>query len=143
MKVPFSWIKEFVEIDVSAEELGEKLVSAGFEIEEVINLRDTIKNVVVGQVNSIVKHADSDHLNICQVNVGEQVLQIVTGAQNVKAMDKVPVAMDGAVLPDGKTIKSGELRGVKSEGMILCAEKDGVVTLIEPSPEMPEGSVVR
>ncbi len=127
MKVPFSWIKEFVEIDVSAEELGEKLVSAGFEIEEVINLRDTIKNVVVGQVNSIVKHADSDHLNICQVNVGDQVLQIVTGAQNVKAMDKVPVAMDGAVLPDGKTIKSGELRGVKSQGMLCSGGELGLI----------------
>ena len=127
MKVPFSWIKEFVEIDVNAEELGEKLVSAGFEIEEVINLRDTIKNVVVGQVNSIVKHADSDHLNICQVNVGDKVLQIVTGAQNVKAMDKVPVAMDGAVLPDGKTIKSGELRGVKSEGMLCSGGELGLI----------------
>ena len=120
MKVPFSWIKEFVDIDVSAQELGDKLVSAGFEIEEYINLRDSIRNVVVGQVESIEKHKDSDHLNICLVNVGKEVLQIVTGAQNVRKGDKVPVALDGAVLPDGKRIKSGELRGVASNGM-LCS----------------------
>ncbi|MGN0768543.1 MAG: phenylalanine--tRNA ligase subunit beta, partial [Christensenellales bacterium] len=120
MKVPFSWIKEFVDIDVSAQELGDKLVSAGFEIEEYINLRDSIQNVVVGQVESIEKHKDSDHLNICLVNVGKEVLQIVTGAQNVRKGDKVPVALDGAVLPDGKRIKSGELRGVASNGM-LCS----------------------
>lgn len=120
MKVPFSWIKEFVDIDVSAQELGDKLVSAGFEIEEYINLRDSIRNVVVGQVESIEKHKDSDHLNICLVNVGKEVRQIVTGAQNVRKGDKVPVALDGAVLPDGKRIKSGELRGVASNGM-LCS----------------------
>lgn len=128
MKVPFSWVKDFVDINVSAEELGEKLVSAGFEIEEIINLRDTIQNVVVGCVLDIKKHEDSNHLNICKIDIGSKILQIVTGAQNVKAGDKVPVALDGSVLPDGKIIKSGELRGVKSEGM-LCS--GGELNLIE------------
>lgn len=127
MKVPFGWIKEFVDIDISAQELGDRLVSAGFEIEEYINLRDNIKNVVVGKVESIEKHKDSDHLNICLVNTGKEVLQIVTGAQNVKKGDKVPVALDGAVLPDGKHIKSGELRGVMSCGMLCSGEELGLV----------------
>ena len=126
MKVPFSWIKEFVDIDVSARELGDKLVSAGFEIEEYIELRDSIKNVVVGKVEDIQRHRDSDHLNICQVNVGRETIQIVTGAQNVKKGDKVPVALDGAVLPDGKQIKSGELRGEKSLGMLCSGEELGL-----------------
>lgn len=127
MKVPFSWIKEFVDVDVSAQELGDKLVSAGFEIEEYINLRDTIKNVVVGLVEDIRKHEDSNHLNICKINVGNETLQIVTGAQNVKAGDKVPVALDGAVLPDGKRIKTGELRGVLSQGMLCSGGELGLV----------------
>ena len=126
MKVPFSWIKEFVDIDVSAQELGDKLVSAGFEIEEYIYLKDSIKNVVVGLVEDICKHKDSDHLNICQINTGKNVIQIVTGAQNVKKGDKVPVALDGAVLPDGKQIKSGELRGEKSLGMLCSGEELGL-----------------
>ena len=121
MKVPYSWLKDFVDIDgISAEVLGDKLVSAGFEIEEVIRLSDSIKNVVVGRVEEIVRHPDSDHMFVCQVNVGDKVCQIVTGAQNVKKGDLVPTCLDGAVLPDGKTIKSGVLRGVKSEGM-LCS----------------------
>ena len=128
MKVPYSWLKEFVDTDLSPEELGDKLVSAGFEIEEYIYLKNSIKNVVVGQVESIVKHEHSDHLNICQVNVGDKVLQIVTGAQNVRAGDLVPVALDGAVLTDGKTIKNGELRGEKSYGM-LCS--GGELDLVE------------
>ena len=73
MKVPYSWLKEFVDTDLSPEELGDKLVSAGFEIEEYIYLKNSIKNVVVGKVESIVKHEHSDHLNICQVNVGDKV----------------------------------------------------------------------
>ena len=120
MKVPYSWIKDFVDIDISPIELGDKLVSAGFEIEEYINLRDNIKNVVVGLVENIYKHADSNHLNICNINIGDKVIQIVTGAQNVNKGDKVPVALDGAVLPDGKCIRTGELRGVTSYGM-LCS----------------------
>ena len=77
MKVPFSWVKECVDIDISAYELGNKLVAAGFEIEEYINLRDNIKNVIVGSVEEIEKHKDSDHLKICKINTGKEVLQIV------------------------------------------------------------------
>ncbi len=122
MKVPYSWLKEFVNIDgISAETLGDKLVSAGFEIEEYIYQRDAIKNIVVGKVEEIVRHPDSDHLFVCQINVGQDaLLQIVTGAQNVSKGDIVPVCLDGAVLPDGKEIHTGALRGVKSEGM-LCS----------------------
>ena len=126
MKVPFSWIKEFVDIDMTAEELGDKLVSAGFEIEEYIYLRDNIKNVVVGQVTEIKRHENSDHLHVCQINVGDKTLQIVTGAQNVKQGDKVPVALDGAILPDGKKIFNGELRGVASFGMLCSGEELGL-----------------
>lgn len=121
MKVPYSWLKDFVDITISPEELGEKLVSAGFEIEEVIYMRETIKNVVTGKILSVVKHSNSDHLNICSIDVGkDKPLQIVTGANNIRQGDIVPVALDKAVLPSGKKIFAGELRGELSEGM-LCS----------------------
>jgi len=120
MKVPYSWLKEFVDIDLTPAELGDKLVSVGFEIEEVINMRDSIKNVVAAKVTSMERHKDSDHLWVCSVDIGNGVRQIVTGAQNVKVGNIVPVALDGAVLSNGKTITSGALRGVKSEGM-MCS----------------------
>lgn len=124
MKVPYSWLKEFVDIDITPAELGDKLVSVGFEIEEVTEMRDSIKNVVAGKILTVNKHPDSDHLLVCTVDVGKQdKVQIVTGARNVKAGDLVPVALDGAVLPDGKKIHSGALRGVKSEGMMCSGEE--------------------
>ena len=127
MKVPYSWLKEFVDIDLSPEELGDKLVSIGFEIEEYIYLRDTIKNVKVGLVESIEKVPNTTHLNLCQINVGNEVLQIVTGAQNVNKGDKVPVALDGAVLPNGKTIKASPLVGIMSYGMLCSGEELGLI----------------
>lgn len=120
MKVPYSWLKEFVDIDITVDELADKLVSCGFEIEGVIRMSDSIKNVVVGKILSVEKHAQSDHLSICKVDIGTETVQVVTGASNVKTGDLVPVALDGAVLPDGKTIKAGELRGVLSQGM-MCS----------------------
>ncbi len=127
MKVPYSWLNDFVDLKgISAEYLGEKLVSAGFEIEEFIYLKDSIKNVVVGKVEKMERHPDSDHMFVCQVNVGTGSKQIVTGAQNVKVGDLVPTCLDGAVLPDGKTIKEGVLRGVKSEGMLCSGEELGL-----------------
>lgn len=120
MRVPLSWLKEFVDIEISVNELADKLVSCGFEIEEIINMRDTIKNVVVGKIIDMQKHANSDHLSICVLDIGEKKVQIVTGANNVKVGDFVPVALDNAVVFDGKVIKTGELRGVISEGM-LCS----------------------
>ncbi len=121
MKVPYSWLKDFVDITISPNELGEKLVSAGFEIEEVIYMRDAIKNVFTGNILSIENHNNSDHLSVCSIDVGkDKPLQIVTGAKNINAGDIVPVALDNSQLSNGKKIFAGELRGVISEGM-LCS----------------------
>lgn len=150
MKAPISWLQEFVKIDIPAEQLADKLVHAGFEIEEIIREADNIQNVVSGRVMKIERHPNSDHMWTCQVNVKKRTLQIVTGAQNVKVGDIVPVALDGAKLPDGKRIYNGELRGVKSNGM-LCggselgltdadyegASVDGIMIL---KPETPVGT---
>lgn len=123
MKAPLSWLKDFVDINVDVAELCSKLVSIGFEVEEVKFLGDNIENVVVGQILSIVKHTNADKLSICEVDVGKKRVQIITGAKNVKVNDKIPVALDGALLPTGKIIKSGELRGVLSDGMLCSGDE--------------------
>lgn len=126
MKAPISWLQDFVKIDIPSEALADKLVHAGFEVEEIIREADAIKNVVTGRVLAMERHPNSDHLWICQINVKTATLQIVTGAQNVQVGDIVPVAIDGAVLPDGKRIFNGELRGVKSLGMLCGGSELGL-----------------
>lgn len=119
MKVPYSWLKDFVDIDVTCEELASRLVKAGFEIEEVDDWRTKFVNIVVGRIQQIDRHPNADKLQVCQIDVGDGTLrQIVTSAKNVAVGDYVPVCLDGAVLPDGKTILAGELRGVRSDGMM-------------------------
>ena len=117
MKAPLSWLKDYVDINVSVEELAAKLVGAGFEIEEVIRPSDQYVNIKAVKILSMDKHPNADKLQICQVDAGEKTLQIVTAAKNVAVGDVVALALDGSRLPDGTEIKRGELRGVLSEGM--------------------------
>ncbi|MBR2967513.1 MAG: phenylalanine--tRNA ligase subunit beta [Clostridia bacterium] len=119
MKLPISWLKEFVDVDVDVQVICDALVNVGFEVEEIINYGEGISGVVVGKITEINKHPDADKLKICQVDVGKEVVTIVTGASNVNVGDVVPVALDGATLPD-KTIKAAPLRGVMSYGM-MCS----------------------
>lgn len=121
MKVSLNWIRDYVDFTDNIKEYTEKLTMSGTKVEGYEVIGENIKNVVVGKVLSTVHHPNSDHLTICRVDVGgERPLQIITGASNVKAGDMVPVCKDGAVLPDGKVIKKGKLRGELSEGM-LCS----------------------
>ncbi len=124
MKVSLSWLKDFVDIDVDVETLADKLVGAGFEVEEIIDAGANMKNVVLGKIVELEKHPDADKLQICQIDVGgKELLQIVTGAQNVSKGDLVPVAMDNSLLPTGQEIKKGKLRGVPSNGMLCSGEE--------------------
>ncbi len=120
MKLPLKWLKDYTDINVTPKEYADALTMSGSKVEEIITLGDDISKVVVGRITSIEKHPDSDHLQICQVDVGNEAIQIVTGAQNVKVNDLVPVALDGSLLPGGKEIKKGKLRGVESCGM-MCS----------------------
>ncbi len=130
MKVPFSWLKDYVEIDISAEELEEKLFSCGFEVEELTYLGKDVENVAVGKILSCEKHPDADRLTVCKVDCGERgTVQIVTAATNVFAGAIVPVALDGATVKhEGgvQKIKTGKLRGVVSEGMFCSGEELGI-----------------
>lgn len=124
MKVSLNWLKDFVDISVSVEELAQKLVSAGFEVEEIIRQSDGMRNVVLGKIVSLAKHPDADKLQICQIDVGSgELVQIVTGAQNVAVNDLVPVALHNSLLPIGQEIKKGKLRGVVSNGMLCSGEE--------------------
>lgn len=120
MKVSLNWLKTYVDIPVSVEELCDRMTMAGFEIESCENLADTMENIVVGRVTAMERHPDSDHLWICRVDIGSKTEQIVTGAQNVTVGSLVPAALDHSRLPDGTVIKNGKLRGVESNGM-LCS----------------------
>ncbi|MBR5533394.1 MAG: phenylalanine--tRNA ligase subunit beta [Ruminiclostridium sp.] len=118
------WLNEFVSVDANDHDFSEDMTLSGSKVEVTEVEGSDISNVVVGRVVEIVRHENSDHMWICQVDVGEaSPVQIVTGAQNVKQGDLVPVAKDGSTLPGGIEIKAGELRGVPSNGM-LCSFKE-------------------
>ena len=117
--ISLNWVKDYIDLNgVDLKELATKVTKAGINVEAVIT--NHINNLVVGEVLECVNHPDSDHLHVCQVNVGDRTTQIVCGASNVKAGIKVIVALPGAVLPGDFEIKAGKIRGEESNGMI-CA----------------------
>lgn len=121
MNLSRRWLNEFVNVTASDKEFAEAMTLSGSKVETYETEGSEIRNVVVGRVKSLVRHPNSDHMWICQVDVGEaEPIQIVTGAQNVKENDLVPVALDNSTLPSGKEIHAGKLRGEVSVGM-LCS----------------------
>lgn len=115
------WLSDYVTIDVSDKEYAEALTISGSKVEAFETEGAELKNIVVGRVDSLERHPDSDHLWVCSIDVGaDEKLQIVTGAQNLTAGDVVPVALNKSVVAGGQKITTGKLRGVKSEGM-LCS----------------------
>ncbi|MDO4608246.1 MAG: phenylalanine--tRNA ligase subunit beta [Clostridia bacterium] len=124
MKISLNALKYYVDINVPVEELCDRMVMAGFEVESCECEGENIKNVVAARIVKLEPHQDSDHLQICQMDVGkENLVQIVTGAQNIKEGDLVPAALDDSYLPNGMHIKAGKLRGVESNGMLCSGEE--------------------
>ena len=124
MKISLKALKYYVDINVPVEELCDRMVMAGFEVESIEKEGDNIKNVVAARIIELEPHADSDHLQICQMDIGGgKTVQIVTGAQNIKKGDLVPAALDDSYLPNGAHIKAGKLRGVDSLGMLCSGEE--------------------
>ena len=123
MLLSLSWLREFVPYEGSAEALGERLTMLGLELEGIERPFDGIKDIVVGHVQECGPHPESDHLSLCRVDVGGEVLDIVCGAPNVARGQKVPVARVGCTLPGGLVIKKAKLRGQPSHGMI-CSERE-------------------
>lgn len=121
MNLSMKWLKEFVDIEIKPRDFSEAMTISGSKVEGYEIEGSEISNVVVGKILSIVPHQDSDHLVICQVDIGEsEPIQIVTGASNLTVGDLVPAALNNSTLPGGIKIKKGKLRGVESNGM-LCS----------------------
>mgnify|MGYP001652657018 CR=1 FL=1 len=136
------WLNEFVDVsDISDREFDEAMTLSGSKVETVTALDESLKNVVVGKILSMEKHPDSDHMWICQIDVGQaEPTQIVTGAWNIHVGDLVPAALHKSLLPGGVKIEKGKLRGVLSNGMLcslkelnLTAEHDYPYAVITPA----------
>lgn len=146
MNTSLSWIKTYVpDLDVEAQEYADAMTMSGTKVEGYQALDADLEGILVGRIEKIEKHPDADKLIICQVDVGDQMVQIVTGAPNVKEGDKVPVVLDGGrvagghdgkMTPGGIKIKKGKLRGIESNGMMCSIEELG--SSREMYPEAPE-----
>ncbi|ABB39430.1 phenylalanyl-tRNA synthetase, beta subunit [Oleidesulfovibrio alaskensis G20] len=140
MLLSLNWLREFVPYTGTAQELGDRLTMLGLELEEIIRPFDAIADIVVGHVLECGRHPEADKLSVCRVDVGTEVLDIVCGAPNVAAGQKVPVAKVGVTMPSGLKIKKAKLRGQPSCGMIcseseleLSDESDGIMVLPQDS----------
>ena len=141
MKVDIEWLRDYSEIDVSSKELADKLTMTGSKVEGVETKGNDIKNVVVGKILDIKKHPDADKLIVTQVDIGTGKVQIVTGADNVKVGDIIPIAKDGSELPGGVKIKKGLLRGEESCGM-MCSIGELGLTLNEYPDQIEHGIMI-
>lgn len=146
MKVPISWLKEYVDITIPVEEVAEKLTMAGFEVEDIIRIGGGWDKVVVGRIKAVNRHPNADRLTLPTLDLGNEEATVVCGAPNLKVGDKVPFAYVGARLIDGhsgklEVLKPAKIRGVESAGMV-CSEKElgisdrheGIMVLPEDAP---------
>ena len=127
MIAPYKWMCDYVDMDISAEELMQSLIMTGSEVNGYEELGADLKKVIVGKIKSIEKHKDADKLSVCMVDTGEpELLQIVCGADNIFEGACVPVALAGAVLKGGFKINKGKIRDVYSYGMLCSGEELGL-----------------
>jgi len=147
MKFSVNWLREFVDLPKNAEEIAELLTRAGVETENIETRGAKMDKVIVSQVTASSRHPNADRLTVCEVDDGSgQTRQIVCGATNYKVGDKVPLALPGAVLPNGLEIRKSKLRGVESEGMLCSAIELGLgqdaAGLLILSPEAKIGAPI-
>ncbi len=135
MLLPMEWLKEYINIDADTKTLADKLTLSGSHVESIISLDKGIRNVVVGKVLKIEKHPNADKLLITSVDVGDETLQIVTGATNLKEGDYVPVALIGGKLLDENYIDKTNFRGVDSYGMLCSLRELGFSDNIIPKSQ--------
>ena len=123
MLVSLRWLKDYVDIEIGPEELADKLTMAGLEVDSVSETGPEFTNVVVAKILSVRPHPDADKLSLCKVTTGDKDYPVVCGAKNINVGNVVPLALVGATIPGGYTIKSSRIRGELSEGM-LCSEDE-------------------
>ncbi|MCL2287187.1 MAG: phenylalanine--tRNA ligase subunit beta [Firmicutes bacterium] len=125
MNIPLSWLKEAAQIEDATPSLLDKMTNAGNAVEGVAKLGEDITGVVVGKIITLEKHPDADKLWVAQADIGTETLQIITGADNLKAGDFIPVAVHGSTLANGLKIKKGKMRGLDSNGMLCSIDELG------------------
>ncbi len=126
MYLPISWLKQFINIKASAQEIAEKLTLSGSEVEKIINNSVGLSKIFIGKIKKIESHPNADKLQLAFVDIGKaKELKIVCGAKNIKPGQKVPVALLGGSIP-GMKIEPREIRGVKSQGMLASARELGI-----------------
>ncbi|HVI42173.1 MAG TPA: phenylalanine--tRNA ligase subunit beta [Anaerovoracaceae bacterium] len=139
MLVPVEWLKEYTDVNVSIDEFCERMIMSGSNIETVEHFGEGIEKVVVGKIVDVEKHPDADKLLVAQIDIGEEnLIQIVTGADNIFDGAFVPVILHGGKLPDGRVIKKGKLRGIESNGMMCSPEELGFEDKVVPA-DMRDG----
>ncbi len=127
MNLSLNWLSDFIDLcNITPHDFASAMTLSGSKVEKHENTAGLLQNIVVGKILKIEKHPDADKLLVCEIDIGSGKRQIVTGANNVKAGDIVPVCLDGAVTADGSKIKTGKLRGVLSEGMLCSIEELGL-----------------
>ena len=141
MKTSVEWLREYADVNVDVKTLADRLTMTGSKVETIEQKGNNIKNVVVGKILEITKHPDADKLIVTKVDVGTEKLQIVTGADNVKVGDIVPIAKDGSELPGDVKIKTGKLRGVESCGM-MCAVTELGLDLADYPGQIEHGIMI-
>ena len=141
MKTSVEWLREYADVNVDVKTLADRLTMTGSKVETIEQKGDNIKNVVVGKILEITKHPDADKLIVTKVDVGTETVQIVTGANNVKVGDIVPIAKDGSELPGDVKIKTGKLRGVESCGM-MCAVTELGLDLADYPGQIEHGIMI-
>ena len=142
MKISTNWINDYVKInDVDKKELADKITNAGVNVQEVIG-EVNFDKIVVGEIINAKAHENSDHLKVCEVNIGAKTEQIVCGASNARSGIKVIVSLPGAKLPNGIEIKQSVIRGVNSNGMLCSLEELGLEEKSEGIHELPNDAIV-
>lgn len=141
MKASIEWLKEYSDVDVDTIKLADILTMTGSKVETIEQRGKDIKNVVVGKILEIKKHENSDHLVVTKVDLGSETVQIVTGADNIKEGDIVPIAKDGSELPGGIKIKKGSLRGVESCGM-MCSVGELGLDIVDYPGQIEHGIMI-
>ena len=126
MRASLNWLKEYVNIDLTPEELGDALTMAGLEVDRIEEVGRNLNKVIVGRIISIDPHPHADRLSLCKVSTGENQYSIVCGATNMKVGDKIALALEGTILSNGMKIKNTKIRGELSQGMICSEEELGI-----------------
>ncbi len=142
MRVPLSWLREWVPVTWTAQELGSRMTMAGFELEAIEPAAPEFSGVIVAEILEATRHPQADKLQVCLVSTGKERVQIVCGAANARAGLKTALAVVGAKLPGGVDIKAAKLRGVESQGMLASAKELGLADASAGILELPDDAPV-